>query len=443
MKKTILLSISLILLSALSLGAKEYTLTEYLDLVERNSKELKLARQDLEIADATKAEAVSGALPHVSAQAGYTRNLSDMYMYMDMGALTDDESAGTSKFPITRNNEFSAYVTASQTLFSGAVYNAVRAARQYRKLSDFVYDASYQEIITSAKKAFHQALLLRVVLEVTQASQQNAYENYQDVSKAFDNGLASQFGLLQAEVRYKEMIPQTTEAERNYSIALINLKNLAGIPLEEEIGLAGNLDAYPDLPTMKPLDAVLESRPDFNALLWEEKLRATNVSAEKSAFLPTLTGSLSYVFSSQSDRWRFDEKNDNYTLGLTLSVPIFTGGATKAKVQKARIELDRTRISIDRARDMIELEQENIRLRLEEAYNRIASAKAALTAAQKAFDIAEATSKVGLSTQLELKDSRTMLDLATTGYYSAVYEYLDAYFDYEKSMGAAVSSASM
>ena len=434
MKKILIYSIMLILLQALPLGAVELDLKQFLDLVEKNSKDLKLAGEELKYAAANKKEALSGALPHVAAQAGYNRNLSDMYMYMDMGALSGEEDAGTRKFPITRKNEYSAGVVLSQTLFNGTVYNAVKAAKQYQKLSDFVYDASYLEIMTFSKKAFYQALLLKIVWEVSQASEQNAYDNYINVKKAFENGLASEFDLLQAEVRYKDIVPQTTAAERNYYIALINLKNLAGLSMDEEIVLDGGLDRYPELPSPTTMETILQNRPDFNAILWEKKLRETGVSAEKSAYLPTLTGSLSYVFSSQSDEWSFDEKNDSWIIGLTLSVPIFTGGATKARVQKAKIELDKSRLTIDRTRDNIERETVSVRLRLEEAYKRITSAEATLQAARKAFSIAEATSP-GLTTQLELKDSRVVLDQATTGYYAAVYEYLDAYFDWERNIG--------
>jgi len=431
MKKTIILIINMMILLALPVGAEEYDIDRFIELVEQHSNDLKLAEQELDYAGAQKKEAYSGVLPRISANAGYSRNLSDIYMYMDMG-----DGNGATKLPISRDNEYSANVVLSQTLFNGTVFNAVKASRQYQKLSDFVYDASYQEIITFAKKAFYQTLLLKVVWDVSQASEHNAYENYVDIKSAYDNGLVSEFDLLQAEVRYKDYVPRTTEAERNYNIALINMKNLAGIPVGEGIRLDGSLDEYPEPPKMAALETILNSRPDYNALLWEEKLRHTNVSAEKSAYLPVLTGSLAYAYSAQSDEWSLDEENNAWVAGINLSLPLFTGGSRSARVQKARIELDKTRITIDKTKEDIEKEIENIRLRLEEAHKRIFTAEATLKTAEKAFSIAEATSRAGLTTQLELKDSRVVLDQATTGYYSAVYEYLDAVFDWEKAIGA-------
>lgn len=428
MKRTGILTIAILMLSTLTVAADPIDIEQFLHRVEAHSKDLKLARQELRTADANKREALSGALPHLSASAGYNRNLNKTYMYVDLGE-------GTTKMRINRDNEYSANIVLGQTLFNGTVYNAVKAANQYKKMSNLIYDASHQEIVTYAKKAFYQTLLLKVVWEVSQASEQNAYDNYTDIKKAYESGLTSEFALLQAEVRHKDLVPQTTEAERNYKIALINVKNLAGIPVEEDISLHGGLDTFPNLPERESLETILKSRPDFNALLWQERLYNTGVSAERSGYLPSLSGSLTYAFSSQSNEWSFDEKNEALILGVNLSFPIFSGGATRAKVQKAKIERDKAGITVDKTREDIEREIESIRLRLEESYNRIISARATLKAAEKAFAIAEATSHSGLSTQLELKDSRVMLDQATTGYYSAVYEYLDAFFDWEKAIG--------
>ena len=49
--------------------------------------------------------------------------------------------------------------------------------------------------------------------------------------------------------------------------------------------------------------------------------------------------------------------------------------------------------------------------------------------------IAETRVRNGLATQLELKDSRILLDQAQLNYYSSIYDYLAAYFDWQKATG--------
>ena len=427
-------AVLVLLFTAVPVSAEDVALDDFIQQVEKHSKDLKLAEKDVEAAGADRSQALSLALPHLSAAAQYTRNLHDLYMYADLSALSG-ESGSTSKLRTNRNNEYQLGVSLTQTLFSGTVFNAIKAAGEYQHLTDNVYDATYQQLITGARQAFYQALLLREVRDVAVQSENNAHDNYMDVKKAYDNGLVSEFALLQAEARYRDAIPTTTGARRDYDLAIISLKNLAGVPIEQEFEPIGLLDDYPSMPDIPSLDTVLFNRPDYNALKWEEKLRGTNVRAERANYFPTLMGVAEYGYSAQSDEFALDNENHSVTVGLALSIPIFNGGETRAKVRKAKIERQQTNLEIQRKRDDIEKELHSVRLRLEEAYDKIRSAEASRATAQKAFDIAENISASGLITQLELKDSRVTLDKATVGYYSAIFEYLVAYFDWQRVIG--------
>ena len=431
MKKIIFLLILLLFTGHVSANAETLTLDQFLDKVFKHSKDLKLSNEDSKYAKATKREAVSGALPSVSASAGYNRNLSDYFMFVDFGD-------GPSKLKINKDNEYNLNVTVNQALFNGSVYNAIKAARQYSKLTEYMYQASENEIMTVAKKSFYQALLLNKVFKVAEKSEENALENYNETKSGFENGLKSEFEKLQAEVRYKELIPQTTAAGRNYNISILYLKNMAGINPDEELYLQGNLIDYPQPPADIKIENILNQRPDYNAIVWEEKLRKTGVSADKAGRLPSLNGFFRYNYSAQSDEFKFENENNSYVIGLNLSIPIFTGGKTSSKIQKSKIELSRSSINKNRMVDNIRTEAANIRLRLTEAFSRIESAKSSFETAKKAFKIAMETSNVGLSTQLELKDSRVVLDQAEVYYYSAIYEYLDAYFDWDKATGKVI-----
>lgn len=431
------LTIIVALVSAVAPGtsARELTIEQFLTLVEKESQDLKLAEQDVKAAGAEQRQATSAALPHVGAQAGYERDLRDTYMYLNLGALTGENQEA--RIVANYDNNYSAGVSLQQVLFNGQVFNGIKAARQYRRLTDLSFDATYQGVITGAKQAFRAAQLLKAVRDVARDAEQNALENYDNVKNAYDHGLASEFDMLQAEVRYKDAVPQTTAAQRDYEISLVTLKNLAGLPVDDDIEPAGKLEDYPGLPEPLGMEHILEARPDYQALQWEEKLRKTGVRAEQSAYLPTLAGVFAYGYSAQSNEWSFDRENNSLTVGVTLSMPIFMGGETRAKVQKARVELEKVRIRTEQSRRSIAREVKNSRLTMEEAYGRIDAAQATVRAAEKAYAIAETTARNGLTTQLQLKDSRVALDRASVAYYSAIYEYLSAQYEWERVIGKA------
>lgn len=435
MKKTILTALCLFMFFNSGLMADIHNLQSFLSLVEQYNKDLELAEKELDLAKTQKKEAWSRALPNISAQGNYTRNLGRRFLYIDFPDFETGETT-EQKFQISYWNEFGFNLAVSQTLFSFDVGQALKAASQYQKLTDYVYDSQHQAVISFAKTAFYQTLLLKKVWEVAQESEANARENYEIMKKKYDNGVISKLQLLQAEVRWENIQPETIKAKRNYELALNNLKNFAGISTEEEITLEGNLDAFPSMPEEEPMERILEQRPDFNALKWEKELRGTDVKAQTADYYPELKANfVLYNLSALSDQYKLERKNITYWIGLSLNIPIWNGGQTAARIERAKLELEKARIRIEKTKEAIFTELQNIYLRLEEAKARIDAGEKNVETAEKAFKIAESSARNGLATQLELKDARLLYDQAKVNYYSAIYDYLAAYFDWELATG--------
>jgi outer membrane protein TolC len=232
----------------------------------------------------------------------------------------------------------------------------------------------------------------------------------------------------------------TTQARKNYQVELNNLKAMVDIPLREEVILHGGLETFPPLPDSVDYTVSFQRRPDYQSLLWEKKLQEKRVSIEKSNYYPTLYGNATYLFQSNSNQFRLDNRNENFFLGLTLDVPIFTGLYTQAQVQKARIDVNRVKTRISQANDNIRIELQNIQLRLRESRQRIEAAQKNTQTAGRAYDIAETRVDNGLATQLELRESRIDLDRAQVNFYEAIYDYLDAYFDWQLANGQVNTS---
>jgi outer membrane protein len=413
---------------------KDFDIRTVLQLAEENNKDIKLARNDLEFARAQKKEAISLALPSINANVNYNRNFLENKLFF---TVTDSSGRETTQsFTASFTNTYQFSTSLNQTLFGfGKIGNAIQAAGYFNKYSNFAYQAQYNVIITSIKKAFYLALLLNKVWEVAVQSEKSAEENYQNIKIKYDGGAVSEYDLLQAETRWKNSIPLTMQAQKDYELALNNLKALVDIPLREEVNLVGNLDSFPRLPDSLESQIVFKQRPDFNALQWEKKLQEKRVAIENSYYYPTLNGSLSYLYNASSNEFRLDNKNDNVILGISLSIPIFNGFYTSAQVQKARIDVDRVKTRISKAYDDIRIEIKNIRLRMIEARERIEAGQSNIETARRGFEIAETRIENGLATQLELRESRVDLDRAQVNFYSAIYDYLAAYFDWQNAIG--------
>ncbi len=434
--------VMMILAFALQTGyAREYDLDGFIAAVRRNSKALRLASRELDNAREQKREARAGALPRVGVEAGYTRNLSDYYMYFDLSSLMGGPPM-VSQVPFKRGNEFSAMIGLDQTLFSATVLYAVKASRQYQALVDQVFRANERALVNGARKLFFQAILLDRVVEVARNSEENALAGYRDVKQKYEQGQVSEFELLRAETRWRAAIPETRQAERNLDLLKNNLKKLAGIQQQEPLKLNGTLDAVPALPQKVTLEQALSARPDFQALLKQEKLAETGIQAVRGSYFPVVKGRAAFAYSAQSDAFRLEEENRLWLVGIQLSVPLYTGGYRRAQVNKAKIEREKVRIRIEQMRDDLDTELSDLFLKLDEAWQRMHSARSTLKVAEKAFMIAEATTRNGLTTQLDLKDARAAMDQALLGFYKAGYDYLEACFDWEYAVGKPMHASS-
>jgi len=120
---------------------------------------------------------------------------------------------------------------------------------------------------------------------------------------------------------------------------------------------------------------------------------------------------------------------------LSLSVPLFNGFRTSARVQQAQIDITRIDRQIAMLSENILMEVENNRLRVQEAQQRVNAQSESVVQAEKTLDIAKVRFRNGLSTQVELNDAETALARTRLSQLNAVYDFLVAKADYEKAIG--------
>jgi len=419
---------------ALPVTGRELSLNDALTLALTENKNIQIAKADVQYSDALIREAWSTALPQVNIAANYNRNLMDNFFYI---TVTDSlGSKNISKFDVTFKNQFALNAQLTQTIYSfGKIGTALDIAYDFESYSALQFKEQQNMILTQVKKAYYRTLLAAKVVEVAEESEKSALENYENVKIRFEGGLVSEFDLLQAEVRWQNAIPSTLEARKNYELATNNLKLLLNLPIQEPIEVKWDMESYPEKPEKLPVEQVLEIRPGYLALLLEQQMRRKNVKIEFANHLPTIYGSVNYTYAANSDEFSLDNDNDNLILGVGINFPIFSGGYTSAQVQKARIDVEKIDKQVELNQDNIRIDLQNVYLRMEEAESRIDAAQKSVNSARRAFEIAESRYNNGLATQLELKDSRIFLDQAQITYLTAIYAYLEAYFDWELLTG--------
>ena len=418
------------------LNAQELDLSQILKLAEENSKDLKLAKSELELADAQIDEAWAGALPEVDANVSYNRNFKDPKFYISATDSATGKSS-TTELDFSFKNNFTATAEVRQTLLSGKVGAALLIAYLYEDYAKKSFEYQKQNILMNTKISFYEALLSKRVYELSVESESSAKENFNEVNVRLEIGAASEYETLQAEVRWRNKIPLTISAKKNYDLSINNLKSIIDIPISQKLIISGSFDVLPVAPKEMEIDEVLNSRSDYQAMMLEGEMRDKNIFLEFSEHFPTLSGTFTFSYQAQSDDFKIENDYDNYVLGLSLEIPMYSGGSTSARVQKARIEHNQSLTKTAQIKDKIEMDLHNAKLSLNESFERISASEKNVSVAQRAYDIAKTRVENGMATQLELKDSSIFLDQAKISDLQARFDYLKAYYELQLTTGSS------
>jgi outer membrane protein TolC len=108
----------------------------------------------------------------------------------------------------------------------------------------------------------------------------------------------------------------------------------------------------------------------------------------------------------------WDDFSTNWTVGVALQVPLFTGGRIGGDVRVAQADLEESRYRLTQARELADLDTYAALSRLTAAEAAFSASAGTAQQAARAYQIAEIRYREGISTQVELSDSRILLEQA-------------------------------
>ncbi len=426
---------------------QQLTLDQALDMALKNNREVEVSRLEVDKAKAAVKEAFGYALPTVALSANLSHFLQKPKMaFPDFRAMLNNATYGilfdegvlpydASKFmplgfklqTFARENSYQAQLQVTQILFNSAVLRGIGASQIYLHLSEEKLKSTVSKTALNVKKAFYGVLLARDLLNIAKSRFANAQEHLQNIKSMHEQGLISNFNLMQAEVRVKNLQPIILQLENVLLSAQDGLKILLHIDQNTAITVIGKMQ-YEDapLPSQKELiREALKSNLTIRTLQIKRQLDDELTAIDRGGYWPTLAAFGNYSYAGSGEGWNFQNYQSSM-IGVTFSINLFQGGRTAHKVQQDQITAKQTDEQIStlsdatvtsikskvndlkRVKKLIELMQDNIDL------------------AKKAYQIAEDRYQQGLSSELELKDADIALSQAKTNFTNSIHDYLIA-----------------
>lgn len=414
------------------------TLSEAIAIALENNHDLRLARLDLISSDARVDEAFGNALPTVDLNARYTLNIQRPVFFFP------GEDGIVRPIEIGSRNALAADITVQQIIFNSAVLTGVGTAETYAKVSRQQLRMRTAEVIAGVKRAYYSALFAREVQSVNETLLANAEANYQNTKLLFEAGVRAEFDAIRAEVAVANQRPRVIEARNTYESALDNLRLLLGYEGGDPVALepVGDL-ADPSAIGSEPsfVEAATTMRA-YNSTLESLRLIAEVnkglIDVHRSEYLPTVAFFGSYKYEGQADNLGDFDFQPSAFAGLNLSLNLYNGGKTEAKVAQARVAYDKSRFDIARVDAGLTTQLEEALRRIDYARERIAAGERTIGQAERAYSIATTTYKAGTGTQLQINDADLALAQARLNRLNAVFDYNLARVQLELLLGKHV-----
>ncbi len=423
----ILMLVALVVIPVVISASEIISIDKAVKIALKNNEDILMADQDLKNANHQYWEAFSNALPKIDASFTGVKKLDSTNEFIDQ---SEDYS-------------LQGEITLAQPIWvGGKVGTGIKIASIYKDLTKKTFQLEQEKKKLEIKQSFYNVLLARKALEVIHLVKQDADENLANLEIMFSQGLISEYDIVKARVRVKEVEPQLVQYENQLKLAEDKLKSDLVIDFDVDVEFAGSIndEAYKSLLDIQDYKKkALEQRLELKILELQNEMYKNNKRIVQGDFLPTLSAVGVYSIQGTNDYYDKVLENDfsykNINVGLNLQVPIFNGGGTLAKVKQADVSIKKAKLQLIQTKRLIELEAESNHKSMIRYAREIELHKQSVEEADKALDIANVRYVNGVGTQIEVVDAQSNLEQAKLQELSAIHNFINSSLMFKLSIG--------
>ncbi|MCW8917902.1 MAG: TolC family outer membrane protein [Gammaproteobacteria bacterium] len=415
--------LKLLTASALMLGAASLHAEDLLDvyrMAQQSDPTLRAAEAGNQAAQQGRAQSRAALLPQINASANLTQNQRDI----TGGTNSDYESRGYS-------------ISLVQSLYHHDYYQQLKVADAGIAQANAQYEAARQGLILRVAEAYFNLLAAQDNLATAEATQRAIAQQLRQTQQRFEVGLTAITDVHEAQAGYDGAVAAEIAARNGLDIAREALREITG---QEPLAPATLQEEMPLL-TPDPADIgqwVEKAGSQNLSLIAAEaaaRAAAEELSRREAGHYPTLDLVASHGYSDTTDDPTGYEA-DTTSIGVQLSIPIYSGGRTTAQSREARALYAQAQESLEAQRRATVREVRSAYLGITAGISQVLARKQALSSAQTALQATQAGFEVGTRTAVEVLNAQQVRYGAQRDYARARYDYLLASLRLKQAAGS-------
>jgi outer membrane protein TolC len=445
----------LLAFASVALGEDQESLTvdQAVERARQSQPALRLAIDNVEVAHQRIGEAIAPFLPQASGSATWEPNTSN---YVANPGLSKLLSAGNTNGPTAcigpggavtpciatprpgENNDaynyYSIQLNVTQNIWDfGRTLNSMRQAKATERGTKQDLETARHQVDLNVRSAFYTALADQQLVDVAKEQVEDLKKHTALAQARLDVGAGNRSDLSLALANQKNAEVALFTAQNNFDVAKATLNQAMGAPSDSI--------AYRLVPTPLELDTpipsvsdgterALKARPDYLSAVEKIEAQQRLVDSQTDNLLPSLAAAGNLGWTGYDTPLIY-----NWQIGVTLTVPIFTGGLDFHKISEYRATLDGLVASRDTIALQVRLDVQTAVLTALQTKASLDSAKAAVASGEDALALAEGQYQVGVGSIVTLDDAQVTAVTAKAGLIQADYNFETALAKLKYALG--------
>lgn len=300
---------------------------------------------------------------------------------------------------------------------------ALEQARQSLLAADWSHNANLQIVLLNAVQAYYQLYAAQEAVQAVLAAEKASLNSLEATRARLRAGTATRADVLQAQTAYSQSQLDRTQAEGDAATARGVLANALGLSAERPLVIAPPPDLEARQVAERAVTQLIEvartHRPDLAAAQAQVRAAQSNIKVQESAGKPTV--SLFAGLGATASAPGLDPGNGS--IGLQVSIPLFTGYRSTYQILQARDQLEVQTAARDRLATEVSLDVWRAYQDLQTQGQSLATTEELVASAQESYNAALARYKAGVGTIIDLLNAQSALASAQLQRIRARYQW--------------------
>ncbi len=338
-------------------------------------------------------------------------------------------------------DDWGASLRARYTIFdSGERQAKLKAANASKGLAEEESARVRSDIVLEIHIAFYSLVSVLETHSVAKEQLARAEDHLRLARERKAAGVVPLVDVVRAQVGVGDAKLSLVRAENMIRLASGNLNTSMGLPVETPIQVvprAGEIKSTDSFDLAQAFDQAVRSRPELKASVQRIQAAQSAVDGAKSAYGPRIRAEGGYGWHDKE----FLPQEEEWLVGVTVDLPLFTGFARKHRLAKAKAEMSKEGAEMERISQKVRQEVWSAHSKLREAFEATQASEIQVKDAQESHRLAQERYKVGAGTLTDLLDARAALDRAEANQVSSHWEYHIARSILNRATGILISAS--